>query len=386
MCSRPRKPQRKPKPERGGGLRLVDQRGVVQPQLVQRVAQFRVVVAVDRVEPGEHHRPRVVVAGQRLGGGPRGAGHRVADPGLPDVLDPGDQVADLARAQALGRHRLRRDHADLERVVRRPGGHHQAPLAPGQLAVHHPDVGDHAPVGVVHRVEDQRPGRRVRVAGGRRDLRDHGVQQVGHALAGLGRDPEHVRRLAADDAGQFLGVLLRLGGGQVDLVQHRDQVQVGLERQVQVGQRLRLDPLGRVHQQDRALAGGQRPGHLVGEVDVPGGVDQVEHVLLAVRAGPRQPDRLALDGDAALPLDVHPVQVLRAHLPVAHHPGELQHPVGQRGLAVVDVRDDAEVPDHAQVGMTGAGRGLRAIREDLLGHCWHRNPPGSNRAWSSIVA
>jgi hypothetical protein len=70
----------------------------------------------------------------------------------------------------------------------------------------------------------------------------------------------------------------------------------------------------------------------------------------------------ALDGDAALALDVHPVQVLGPHLAIGHHAGELQHAVGQRGLAVVDMRNDAEVPDNAQVGMTGAGRGLRTIR------------------------
>ena len=201
MCSRPRKPQRKPKPSAGGRLRLVDQRGVVQPKLVQRVAQLRVVVAVQRVQAGEHHRPGVRVTGQRLGRRPGGAGHRVADPGLPDVLDPGDEVADLARAEAVGRDRLRRDDAHLERVVRGPGGHHQALLPPGQAAVHHPDVGDHAPVGVVDRVEDQRAGRRVRVAAGRRDLRDDRVEQVRHAVAGLGRDPQHVAGVAADDAG-----------------------------------------------------------------------------------------------------------------------------------------------------------------------------------------
>ena len=54
--------------ERAGGLRLVGERGVVELQLVERVAQRRVVVAVDRVEPGEHHRVGVLVAAERLGG------------------------------------------------------------------------------------------------------------------------------------------------------------------------------------------------------------------------------------------------------------------------------------------------------------------------------
>ena len=108
------------------------------------------------------------------------------------------------------------------------------------------------------------------------------------------------------------------------------------------------------------------------------GVDEVEHVGAAVRAGPGQPDGLALDRDAALALDVHPVQVLRAHLAVLDHAGELQHPVRERGLAVVDVRDDAEVADHAhdrydRVGQRAAhqpggrsgtgGTGIRQVRD-----------------------
>jgi hypothetical protein len=73
---------------------------------------------------------------------------------------------------------------------------------------------------------------------------------------------------------------------------------------------------------------------------------------------PWQPDRLALDRDAALALDVHPVQVLRPHLAAFHHPGELQHPVGQRRLAMIDVSDDAEVPDHGLIGMGGRRPGV----------------------------
>ena len=59
--------------------------------------------------------------------------------------------------------------------------------------------------------------------------------------------------------------------------------EVVLQRQVDVGQRLRLDALRRVHDQDRALAGGQAARDLVGEVHVPRRVDQVELVRLCRR-------------------------------------------------------------------------------------------------------
>jgi len=70
-----------------------------------------------------------------------------------------------------------------------------------------------------------------------------------------------------------------------------------------------------------------------------------EHVLGAV-AGPGKPDRLTLDRDAALALDVHPVQVLRPHLAAFTTPVNCSNAVSQRRLAMIDVGDDAEVPDH----------------------------------------
>ena len=51
--------------ERVGGLGLPRQRGVVERQLLERVAQVRVVVGVDREEAAEDHRLDVAVAGQR---------------------------------------------------------------------------------------------------------------------------------------------------------------------------------------------------------------------------------------------------------------------------------------------------------------------------------
>jgi hypothetical protein len=55
--------------------------------------------------------------------------------------------------------------------------------------------------------------------------------------------------------------------------------------------------------------------------------------------------RLCLDRDAALALEVHRVEHLRAHLALRHGVRELEDAVGERRLAVVDVRDDREVAD-----------------------------------------
>ena len=158
-------------------LRLVDERGVVELELVEGLAQVGVVGAVEREQPREDHRLGVAVAAEGGAGGLDEVGHRVADPALAHVLHAGDEVAHLADAQALARHRLGADDADLEQLVGGPGRHHDDALARVEVAVDDPHVGDHAAVGVVDRVEDHRAGRGVGVARRRRDLPDDLVEQ-----------------------------------------------------------------------------------------------------------------------------------------------------------------------------------------------------------------
>ena len=73
-----------------------------------------------------------------------------------------------------------------------------------------------------------------------------------------------------------------VGGGQVDLVEHRQDLQVVLHGQVGVGQGLGLHALGGIHHQHRALAGGQGAGDLIVEVHMARGVDEVQGIGLAV--------------------------------------------------------------------------------------------------------
>ena len=76
-----------------------------------------------------------------------------------------------------------------------------------------------------------------------------------------------------------------------------------------------------------------------------GGVDEVEAINLAAFGLVAHGDRVRLDGDAALALEVHRVEVLFGHDAVTDGGGGLEQAVGERGLAVVNVRDDAEIAD-----------------------------------------
>ncbi len=126
-------------------------------------------------------------------------------------------------------------------------------------------------------------------------------------------------------------------------------VEVRLEREVRVRERLRLDALRRVDHEDRALAGLQRARNLVREVDVPGRVDQVERVLDAVARGELHARGLRLDRDAALLLELHLVEELRLLLAIGQRAGHFEQAIGERALAVVDVRDDAEIAEELGV-------------------------------------
>ena len=110
---------------------------------------------------------------------------------------------------------------------------------------------------------------------GRRHQVHDGLQHLVNARAALGADQQGVLGVEAHQVLDLFPDALRFGRGQVDLVDDRDDLQIVLERQVGVGQSLRLDALGGVHHQQRALAGLQAAGDLVGEV----------HVARACRSG-----------------------------------------------------------------------------------------------------
>ena len=339
-----------PEPERRRRLGLVGDRCVAELQLLDALAQVLEVVAVDRVQAAEHHRLRIAVAGQGLGRAAERGRDRLTAAGLADQLDAGDQVADLARTELLDRRRHRAAHADLDDLVVGLGLHEQHLVGTGHAAVHHPHAGHDAAVLVVLAVEDERLQRRVRIAGRGRDALDDGVEQLAHALAGLGRDAQDLIGGDAEHVLDLGGEAIRVGRREIDLVEGGDDLEVVLQRQVAVGQRLGLDALGGVDDEHHALAGGQRAADLVAEVDVAGRVDQVEGVALPVDA-----HVLGLDRDAPLTLQIHRVQVLLAHVAGVDGVGQLEDAVAQRRLAVVDVGDDGEVADAGQIHANHGG-------------------------------
>src|SRR5437868_6866748 len=63
-----------------------------------------------------------------------------------------------------------------------------------------------------------------------------------------------------------------------------------------------------------------------------------------------QPNRLRLDGDPALALEIHLVEELIFALALAQGAGGVEDAIGERGFSVIDVRDDREIADVARIG------------------------------------
>ena len=186
---------------------------------------------------------------------------------------------------------------------------------------------------------------------------------------GTDRDLQH-QRVGAEALDHHVDAAEEVRTGAVELVDEahaRDAVLLGLPPDL-LG--LRLDAGDTVVDGDGTVEHPQRPLHLDGEVDVPGGVDDVdvEAVPGALRRGRR-------DGDAALLLLLHPVHRGRAVVDLTDlvvDTGVEEDALGRRGLAGVDVRHD---PDVAGLGELGR-RWPSSYSSSFGSACGFRGSPG----------
>ena len=179
------------------------------------------------------------------------------------------------------------------------------------------------------------------------DQRIH-LDEVDDALEfGLGADRQlHDDSLRAKARSDHLDRAVEVGADLVHLVAEdhaRHVVLVGLAPD---GFRLRLDTGIGIEQRNGAVEHAQRTLDFDGEVDVAGGVDDVEAVHLAVATLPEGRGRGGRDGDAALLLLLHPVHGGSAVMDFAdlvRLARVIEDALGGRRLAGVDMRHDTEI-------------------------------------------
>ena len=178
---------------------------------------------------------------------------------------------------------------------------------------------------------------------------DNGFQNIFHIQSGLCGYARRVMRFNTDNILDLIRNPVRSCAWQVDLVDDREHIQVMIQRQIHIRQSLGFNALGCVYHKNSAVTGCQASGYLVVKVHMSRGVDQVKNILFSIFRVVDGADRLRLDGNAALPLQIHIIQYLGLHLTAGQKTGHLNDAVGQGRFAVVNVGDDTEVADLALV-------------------------------------
>ena len=328
-----------------GALGLKHQRCVVELEFFHRGPQLFVILRVHRVNARKHHGLHIFKALHSFAAGVGLGRQGVPDFDLFGVFDARDDVPHVSSGEGLFRLQVEPQDADFVGSVFPAGGHEFHEVAFVNGAVEDAEVRDDATERVEHRVEDHGLERLLHVALGRRDAFNHRFEDGFDAQACFSAGGQDVLHVTSDEVDDLLAHHFRICRIQVHLVEHRNDLQVVLQRQIQVADGLCLNALGGVHNQQGAFACGNGAGHFVAEVDVAWGVDQVQHVVLAVLAAVLHLDGVALDRDASLALQVHVVQRLLLQLAVGNGSRGLEEPIGQGAFPVVDVGDDAEVAD-----------------------------------------
>ena len=84
-----------------------------------------------------------------------------------------------------------------------------------------------------------------------------------------------------------------------------------------------------------------------------GGIDEVELVENAVVGAVVEADGVGFDGDPALAFQVHGIEDLLHHFALREGSGDFEQAVGEGALAVVDVRNDREIPNEFAIHVVG---------------------------------
>ncbi len=151
-----------------------------------------------------------------------------------------------------------------------------------------------------------------------------------------------IRRVERDE--QFKNLVehfFRVGVLAVNLVDDHDRLGAGFERLAQHEARLRLRAFGGIHHEQHAVNHVHDALHFAAEIGVAGRVHDVDVIILVFERGV-----LGADGDALFLFQIHRIHqafFLGFVLVCAEGAGLLEEAVHERGLAVVNVRDDGDI-------------------------------------------
>ena len=172
------------------------------------------------------------------------------------------------------------------------------------------------------------------------DLRDHGLYHILNAFAGFSAAKNDAVRIQLQDIVDLINHPLRHGAGKVDFAHHRNNDKLAFFGQNKIGDGLGFHALRGVHKKKHAFHGRQTFRDLIRKIHMARSVNQIQDIVLIVN-----PDRAGFDGNAALSFQVHIVQHLISEFTLGNSAGMKEKTVRERGFAVVNMGDDAEIAD-----------------------------------------
>ena len=117
-------------------------------------------------------------------------------------------------------------------------------------------------------------------------------------------------------------------------------MQVLLERQINICERLRLNALRGVNYQHGTLDGLKTARNFVRKINVTRRVNQIKRIAFILHANRRE-----FDSDSLFALELHRVKQLRLHLALGDSTGNFKHAVSQSRLTMVNVRNNTKITD-----------------------------------------
>ena len=202
-------------------------------------------------------------------------GNGVANLHILRCFDTRHDISHITRLNLVLLNEFEFQHANLVGIVLRAGIEKLNMVALADSAVHHTEVADNASVGVEHRVENQSLQGGIFVALRSRDALHNGVENLADTYTRAGRGTENLVVVATEQFDNLVFNLIDHCRLHIDLVDYGDNFEVVLQSKVEVRDGLSLNTLRSVYNQQRTLARSNSTRHLIGEVDVSGGVDKV---------------------------------------------------------------------------------------------------------------
>ena len=319
------------------------QGSIVEFQFLKGAGQIFVLVGGDGVERRKHDLLHFLEPGQRGRAWAVLVGDGVARAGIGDGLNAGNDVTDLARGQLRLRFTTQAKDAQFLDAIFCPIGHKYDLVTGLDRSIDDPNRDNCTAVRIIISVKDKRFKRFGRISLGRRQQSHHSIEQFLHTLPGFSGTHLDGCTIQTEIFFDLSRHPFRFSCRQVDFVDDRNDLQIVFHGQIQVGQGLRLNPLGCIDQEQCAFAGGKGAGNLITEINMTWGINEVQRVGFAVIGLERQADSLRFDGNATLPFYIHGIEHLILKFAISHNLAELNHPVGQGGFAVINMGNNAKI-------------------------------------------